>query len=112
MVTVDYQQLGNKIRQARLEHNLSQEQLAEACELSPSFMGHIERGTRKMSLETFCALCTQLQLSPSYLLHTETNTDDNNIFTFDLDTLNTTDSKKKQQFMNAIYALAAGIDKL
>jgi len=64
----DYLLLGSKIRTLRKERGLTQEELAELCEISMSFMGHIERGTRKMSLETFDRICRELQCSSDELL--------------------------------------------
>ena len=37
--------------------------------IAHSFVGHMERGTRAISLETFLALCNALEVSPSYLLY-------------------------------------------
>lgn len=68
MKTIDYISVGSRIRSARKNLGLSQEQLAESCNLSVSFMGHIERGSRKMSLETLVALCEALNVSADYLL--------------------------------------------
>lgn len=68
MKNIDYISIGNRVRTARKNLNLSQEELAELCDLSVSFMGHIERGTRKMSLETLIALCEALNVSADYLL--------------------------------------------
>lgn len=64
----DYGQIGAKIREARKKQGLSQERLAEMADISPAFVGHIERGTRIMSLETFIKICRSLDLSPDYLL--------------------------------------------
>lgn len=52
---VDYAAMGSRVRRLRLAQHMTQEQLAEACNISFSFLGHIERGTRKMSLETLAA---------------------------------------------------------
>lgn len=68
MKELDYQKIGQKIRAARLEKGWSQDKLAEKCNISPSFIGHIERGSRIMSLETFVALCSELELSADYVL--------------------------------------------
>ena len=65
---MNYALLGQRIKQARKEKHLTQEQLAEVCGLSASFLGHIERGTRKASLETLYALCRALNVSSDYLL--------------------------------------------
>lgn len=47
-----YHELGSQIRVLRRRHGLAQEQLAELVNVSISFIGHVERGTRKASLET------------------------------------------------------------
>ena len=48
----DYIALGERIRKARKKKLLTQEQLAEACNLSTAHIGHIERGTRALSIES------------------------------------------------------------
>jgi transcriptional regulator with XRE-family HTH domain len=68
MKNLDYIAIGNRIRSTRKNIGLSQEELAEECGLSVSFMGHIERGSRKMSLETLVVLCEALNVSADYLL--------------------------------------------
>lgn len=65
---MDYRDLGMRIRLSRREHSLTQDQLAERIGISPSFLGHIERGTRVASLETFVEICNALNVSPEYLL--------------------------------------------
>ena len=59
---------GARIRQIRREKNLTQEALAEMINVSPSFLGHVERGTRVASIDTLIALCNKLNVSPEYLL--------------------------------------------
>lgn len=65
---LDYSLLGSKIRTLRKKQGLTQEKFAELCDVSASFVGHIERGTRKMSLETFERICRVLQCSADDLL--------------------------------------------
>ena len=64
----DYAGIGMRIRNARKEKGMSQDELAEKCGICLSFMGHIERGTRRMSLETFANICAILQLDAGELL--------------------------------------------
>lgn len=71
MKNIDYTAMGGRIRNARLDAGLSQSELAERCNLSVSFLGHIERGSRKMSLETLVTVCEALNLSADYLLQDE-----------------------------------------
>jgi len=63
-----YQGLGKRIRQQRKLLQMTQEKLAEEAGISLSFLGHIERGTRKASLDTLVRLCNALQVSPQLLL--------------------------------------------
>lgn len=67
-ISMDYVSLGQRIRRKRRERHWTQAQLADAVNLSVSFMGHVERGTRKASLESLVALCNVLDASPNYLL--------------------------------------------
>ena len=65
---MDYASLGMRIRKERTLRGWTQEQLAEKANISLSFLGHIERGTRKASLETLVALSNVLTVSPDELL--------------------------------------------
>ena len=65
---MDYKDLGARVRVARRSRSLTQEELAEKVGISASFLGHIERGTRVASLETFVTLCNELSVTPEYLL--------------------------------------------
>lgn len=63
-----YQELGRRIRQQRTLARMTQEKLAEKAGISLSFLGHIERGTRKASLDTLVKICNSLKISPNLLL--------------------------------------------
>jgi len=67
-MTVDYKDLGHRVREARRQLSMTQEALAEQVGISASFLGHIERGSRVASLETLVALCNVLHVTPQYLL--------------------------------------------
>lgn len=68
MKEIDYSGMGMRIRQVRKAKGWSQDQLAQKCGISMSFMGHIERGTRIMSLETFVNICHALHAGADELL--------------------------------------------
>ena len=68
MDALDYQALGERVRRKRQQMKITQEQLAERIGVSHSFVGHIERGTRKASLDTLVLLCKELQVSADFLL--------------------------------------------
>ena len=64
---VDYVEMGRRVRQLRNDLKLTQEQLAEAVNVSTSFIGHIERGEKQCSLDTVCRLAVYLDTSVDYL---------------------------------------------
>lgn len=68
MQTVDYTLVGRKIKEKRLKCGMTQEQLAERCDISVSYVAHIERGTKSLSLETAVRISNVLQISLDALL--------------------------------------------
>lgn len=68
MRNLDYSKIGVRIRQIRKAKGWSQDELAQKCEISMSFLGHIERGSRIMSLETFVSICGALDVGADELL--------------------------------------------
>ena len=68
MGEINYLEIGQKIRNQRIDHGLSQEALAERVNLSVSFIGHIERGTKSMSINTLLAISKSLNMSLDHLL--------------------------------------------
>ena len=65
---IDYQAIGLRIRSLRQQQELTQESLAELIDVSPSFVGHIERGEKKASLETMSRLAAMLGTTMDYLV--------------------------------------------
>jgi len=47
-----YRQLGRRTKEIRKKLGVTQERLAFKARISPSFLSHVERGTKKASLET------------------------------------------------------------
>ena len=60
--------IGERIKQERLNKGLTQEVLAEKANISASFLGQIERGERKLSLETLIHIAEVLNASLDYLV--------------------------------------------
>lgn len=65
---MDYIKLGQRVREQRAARGLTQGELAAKVGVSTSFIGHIERGEKKASMETVVALCNAMELSPTVLL--------------------------------------------
>ena len=51
-MTINYQRIGKKIRELRIKRKLSQETLAELCNLSSSYISYIETGKKGLSFAT------------------------------------------------------------
>ena len=78
---MDYIDLGIRIKRKRLEMNLTQEAVAEMSKISTPYMGQIERGQKKLSLENFVNIANALNCSTDELLR---NSTEENIITDDL----------------------------
>lgn len=61
-------QIGKQIKQAREEGRLTQEQLAEAVDVSPQYVSDLERGVVGVSLGTLRNICITLGVSNDRIL--------------------------------------------
>lgn len=61
---------GNRIRAIRKEKNLSQEELAALANIDRSYMGHIDRGEKNVTLTKIYQIADALEISPAALLST------------------------------------------
>ena len=59
---------GQRLREARREMGLSQENLAEAADLSRDAVVRLERGERTARVDTAVALARALGVTPAYLI--------------------------------------------
>lgn len=76
---MDYKRLGTRIREERLKLHLTQAALAEAIDISDTYMGAIERGERSLTLETLVRLVNRLGVSVDYMLSDSVSDNDSNI---------------------------------
>lgn len=77
---MDYINLGIKIKRKRLEMNLTQESLAEMAKISTAYMGQIERGEKRLSLDNFVNIANALNCSTDELLRNSTEKNINSRF--------------------------------
>lgn len=108
---IDYEAVGERVRAERQKHGLSQEKLAELCSISVSFLGHIERGTRKMSLETLVQLASTLNIGADYLLFGKPEPLDTTLILLSKQLQETT-PENASKFLNIIKVLSNHIDEL
>ncbi len=60
--------LGARIQKLRLEKGLSQEDLAFEAGLHRTYISHVERGSRNITVMGLCKVAKGLKLEPSELL--------------------------------------------
>ncbi len=65
---MDLTVIGNRIKAARERAHLTQEQLAEIVDISPTHMSVIERGVKTPKLDTFVRIANALGVSADALL--------------------------------------------
>ena len=67
--------MGDRIKEARKNQRLTQEQLAERLEISVEFVGQIERGLKLPSMSVFLKMIETLNVSADYLLRDSVSTE-------------------------------------
>ena len=68
MKDIDYKAIGERVRKVRQLRGLTQAELSEACDIASSYVGIIERGNKKASIETLIRISNVLNVSVDYLL--------------------------------------------
>lgn len=111
MHKIDYIEIGNRIRSARKRLNITQEQAAERCDITASFYGHIERGDKKMSIETLSKIAQGLGISVDTIL-LEKNPDREQLEEIFQQVKNRTTDAQFNKYLSIIKAIAGIIDTL
>lgn len=65
---MDLTLLGNRIRIAREKKGITQEELADRVNISPSHISVIERGVKTVRIDTVVRIANELDVSADYLL--------------------------------------------
>lgn len=77
---MDKKDLGQRIRFLRTEANLTQEELAEKADISPVYLGEVERGQKVMGIDKFINIVKALGVSADYVLCNELPTGEPYVF--------------------------------
>jgi transcriptional regulator with XRE-family HTH domain len=67
-VNLNYELVGIRIKNIRLSQKLTQEGLAEICDISPQHISHIENSGTKLSLSCLVSICNALKTTPNDVL--------------------------------------------
>lgn len=68
-MTINYQIVGKRIRDKRIEQRLSQEALSEDAHITPSTLSLIESGKQHVSLESLVSIADALNVTADALLY-------------------------------------------
>ena len=104
---MDYKRLGERIREERLRLNLTQAQLAEAIDISDTYMGAIERGERSLTLDTLVRLVNRLGVTVDYLLADSVSDSDSNIMEQFKQIIDNQPMERKQMAINVLRTIFA-----
>ncbi len=69
--------IGANIKIARLKKGLTQEDLAEKCNVSSKYISALERGITSGSIPLIINICNTLDVTPNYIFEKSVNIKDN-----------------------------------
>lgn len=102
---IDFKAIGSKLREIRINKNLTQEYVANIANVNVSHISNIENNRVKISLQTLIFVCNALDVTVDFVLSKEyfhsTTALDNEI----LKELHNCDSKIKEQVLKIIKIL-------
>lgn len=108
---MDYKRLGERIREERLKLNLTQAQLAEAVDISDTYMGAIERGERSLTLDTLVRLVNRLGVTVDYLLVDSVTNNDENVVNQFRQIIDNQPAERKQMALGVLRVIFSYFDK-
>lgn len=76
-MALDYTIIGERLKKARTDKNLTQEKLAEKLDVSIAFLSRIERGNSHISLKRLSEVCDILGVSEGSILNGVSSTSNN-----------------------------------
>lgn len=106
-MAIDYKVIGERIKKARKEKHLTQEQLAEKIDVSIAFLSRIERGSSHINLKRLSQICDLLDVTEGDILN-GTSSKSNKYLDFEFANLLKDCSSEKQRL---IYDIAKVISE-
>lgn len=67
-MAIDYSVIGERLKKARKEKNMTQEELAEKLDISIAFLSRVERGNSKINLKRLTQICEILDIPEGEIL--------------------------------------------
>ena len=67
-MAIDYSVIGERLKKARKDKGLTQEELAEKLDISIAFLSRVERGSSKVNLKRLTQICEILGITEGEIL--------------------------------------------
>ena len=106
-MALDYNIIGERLKKARIDKNMTQEKLAEQIEVSVAFLSRVERGTSHINLKRLTQICEILGVSEGSILNGVSSNSDNYLASEFNNILNSVSSDKQK----LIYKIAKVISE-
>lgn len=68
-MAIDYKVIGERLKKARKEKHLTQEELSEKMDISIAFLSRIERGSSHINLKRLSQICNILGITEGEILN-------------------------------------------
>ena len=111
MKSLNYLLIGQRVKELRQQNALTQDKLAELCDVSTSYLGHIERGSRNLSLETAYKISKCLKVSLDSLIIDGINENNSTLVNIDA-ILKKHDAEARKKFNRIAKVIADNIDEI
>ena len=106
-MALDYNIIGERLKKARIDKNMTQEKLAEQIDVSVAFLSRVERGTSHINLKRLTQICEILGVSEGSILNGVSSNSDNYLASEFKNILNSVSSDKQK----LIYKIAKVISE-
>ena len=106
-MALDYNIIGERLKKARTDKQMTQEKLAEQLDVSIAFLSRIERGNSHVNLKRLSQMCEILGVSEGYILN-GTSSNSSNYLTSEFNDILNSVSPEKQKL---IYKIAKVISE-
>ena len=102
----DYSVIGRRIKEARNNQNLTQEELADELNISVAFLSRIERDSSHINLKRLNQICGLLDVSEGYLLNGASSSSENYLDKEFTDLIKSVSPEKQKLIYNVAKTIA------
>ena len=109
---LNYEEIGKRIRETRKALKLTQEAASERCDITSSYYGNLERGDKKMSVETLAKISQGLHVPVDYLLFGGELEQKDDLMLVLEELRRNADERQYEKFLAIMKAVSTVVDKL